>query len=619
MSAERRSLRYLILIPIILLALALNLHALESKSLWFDELGTLTAAGWGGSWLDAIRPALTVPTLPKPPLFFLVTHAFLMLGDRVFLLRLPAVLFATLTVPLTYVLGRTLFDERVGLLGALLLAIAPLQIRYAQEARMYSLLAFLSMLSLYLYWRAVRSGRYRWWLGFALVTVLNLYTHLFAFLVLGVLGLFALGRWARSTNSDPIREVLRRVKSLNKLRSPEPESGHSRARPQRPFPMGPFVVAVAVILVLYLPMAPFFARGLASDDGLGGADASGWDLPTVVAAVRLFSGGNYAGLVVHACLVAVAIVTLAVKRRDVVVLALLWVILPAALVLALPLGHSVLLRYFLFSLPMYLLLAACGLRRALRESVAWLGRLRYLAKRRVLTEAAVTTVLLAALAAISAPTVAAYYAETKQDWRDATWLVETRAKPGDVVFVPHVYQRMGVLFYAGQWADGPNLLTEENVQVLPADPAVAFPLADECGRWLVVPGRERFLPGGWLDTSIEPYHFLRPPIVLSPVHIPKDSELIGPIGYRDLAVMEVATSKPPFIQFVAGDASIANGSCTWLRWKVENVREIYLDGDGVVGYGERQVCPTTSTSYTLEVIHLDGSTTTKTIEIQVPE
>jgi hypothetical protein len=80
-------------------------HGLESP--WFgeqesvfDELGTLCAAAWRGSWLDAIRDPLILPGTPKPPLPFVIAHIFLALGDRVFLLRLPSALFATATVPL---------------------------------------------------------------------------------------------------------------------------------------------------------------------------------------------------------------------------------------------------------------------------------------------------------------------------------------------------------------------------------------------------------------------------------------------------------------------------------------------------------------------------------------
>jgi hypothetical protein len=73
----------------------------------------------------------------------------------------------------------------------------------------------------------------------------------------------------------------------------------------------------------------------------------------------------------------------------------------------------------------------------------------------------------------------------------------------------------------------------------------------------------------------------------------------------------------PIIRFWADDYDILQGDCTWLRWEVENVREIYLDGGGVVGYDKHQVCPTATTTYTLKVVHLDGTTTQSSITIGV--
>ena len=119
--------RQLLLLPVILLAWALYLHNLEAKSLWFDELGTLTCAAWDGTWADAMRRSLTDLALPKPPLYFLLTRLFLALGGRVLFLRLPAALWATLTIPLVYALAGRLLNgaagRGAGLLAALLLAL----------------------------------------------------------------------------------------------------------------------------------------------------------------------------------------------------------------------------------------------------------------------------------------------------------------------------------------------------------------------------------------------------------------------------------------------------------------------------------------------------------------
>jgi len=87
----------------------------------------------------------------------------------------------------------------------------------------------------------------------------------------------------------------------------------------------------------------------------------------------------------------------------------------------------------------------------------------------------------------------------------------------------------------------------------------------------------------------------------------------GVIYVDDLRCDEVGPPTPtptvglPDISFRADDYTITKGNCTWLRWDVENVREVYLDGEGVVGHDKRQVCPTNSTTYRLRIIRLDGT------------
>lgn len=597
---------YLLPVLITLLALSLYLYRLDSQSFWYDELGTLDGSGWKGTWLDAIRGPLSIARTAKPPLLYLITHLSLLLGEEPFILRLPIALLGTLTIPVVYALGRTLFagqtlvpgsrwmsSGRVGLLGALLLAVAPLQVRYAQELRTYALWVFLSMLSLYLFWQAIRSRAGTWWIALTLVTVLALYTMMFALLYLATLALFGLWLLARPT-----------------------------ARDQYPFRAWHLVASVAASVLAYVPMMPFLLKGLASSEGLAAEPAPNWDLAKYLSAVRLFSGGTDVGAIVCAGLLLVAVVALAVRGRTVLLLAILWMALPAGLLVVLPFGHGLWVRYFLCALPVYLLLVAYGL-LAVSE---WLGpRLvsrdraggeRAARLRGMVTVAAAAT-LAGALLVSSADSTSLYYAETKQNWRDATRLLCSLVEPGERVYVRTTYYQTGVLYYSGLVGEEPCPLTADEVKVLPADLDEAFPPGGDEARWLVVPAIRRFLPGEDVEREIQPDYYFQEPALFLPTWKPKERAIISPLTFRGVEVVRVLPVEQASIRFWTEEDEIDPGDCTLLRWEVDWVREVYLQGEGVVGHGESQVCPPATTRYELEVIHHDGTVTNHTVEIKV--
>lgn len=71
------------------------------------------------------------------------------------------------------------------------------------------------------------------------------------------------------------------------------------------------------------------------------------------------------------------------------------------------------------------------------------------------------------------------------------------------------------------------------------------------------------------------------------------------------------------ISFTASESEITAGECTTLKWSVENIKAVYFNGSGVTGSGERRVCPTSDTTYTLRVELLDGTVEEKSITIKV--
>jgi len=82
------------------------------------------------------------------PFYFLVMKAWLRFEDSEFWLRFFSALCFAFTMPVVYVIGRTVGGRRAGYYAVGLAATAPFLIRYAQEARMYAMLTFFCSLAL---------------------------------------------------------------------------------------------------------------------------------------------------------------------------------------------------------------------------------------------------------------------------------------------------------------------------------------------------------------------------------------------------------------------------------------------------------------------------------------
>ncbi len=74
---------------------------------------------------------------------------------------------------------------------------------------------------------------------------------------------------------------------------------------------------------------------------------------------------------------------------------------------------------------------------------------------------------------------------------------------------------------------------------------------------------------------------------------------------------------PPTINFWVDNGTINAGQCTTLHWDVQNVREVYLNDQGVAGQGAQQVCPGSTTTYTLRVVRNDGGQETRQVTVNV--
>lgn len=195
-------------LPLVLLLAALpRLWRLDGLSFWFDEAATLHyAQGWPWDiWGQDTHP----------PLYYTLIGGWRLLGESEYVLRLSSVLLSLGAVAAVHQAGVVMGGRLAGLLAALLLALSPFSMQYAQELRMYALLECTGALALLGLVRlladpAAAAGpfaavRWRWGL-YVLGSVLVLYSHNMGFLWPLVANLAVLLAWWR----QPARRRLAR-------------------------------------------------------------------------------------------------------------------------------------------------------------------------------------------------------------------------------------------------------------------------------------------------------------------------------------------------------------------------------------------------------------------------
>ena len=161
------------------LGAVLQLHAITAKSFWLDEGSSITMARL--DWFNFVR--ILWRREMNMVLYYLLLRGWLHLGDSVAWIRGLSVVFAVVAIPAIFLLGRKMLGTRFGLVSALLLSVNAFQVRYAQEARTYSLLVLLLIIANYFFISAIDSGRRRDWNWYIVASSLAIYAHFFAVLV----------------------------------------------------------------------------------------------------------------------------------------------------------------------------------------------------------------------------------------------------------------------------------------------------------------------------------------------------------------------------------------------------------------------------------------------------
>ncbi|HSE83877.1 MAG TPA: glycosyltransferase family 39 protein [Thermodesulfobacteriota bacterium] len=174
------------LVMILSVGLFLRIYHLGYESIWVDEGYSIIFAKLNLSQLIEVT-SKDVHT----PFYYVILHYWMNLfGDSEFSIRFPSFIFGFLAILMTYKVGSLIFDKSVGLLSSLILGLSVFHIHYSQDARMYSLMAFLSLASMYFFIRLIKERGFGVSVVYILSSTLLIYTHYFGIFIVAAQNIY---------------------------------------------------------------------------------------------------------------------------------------------------------------------------------------------------------------------------------------------------------------------------------------------------------------------------------------------------------------------------------------------------------------------------------------------
>lgn len=374
------------------LGASLRLFQLGGSSFWLDEaVSAMLARIDRHSFVSAM-----VHRQANMVLYYVLLRGWIRLGSSEFALRSLSVLAGVATIPAIYILGKQLFGARAGRIAALLLCVHAFHIRYSQEARSYSLLMLLAVLSSIFFLRSLEEPSRQNWAAYVVLSTLMVYAQVF-------------GGWVLVAQWSSLFLLL-----LGK-----------RSEFRRPIQGNQFLGSAVAICFLIAPLACYLLFVSDRSQLAWLARPSLQDLYKFC--LDITGNGGAMLLSAYVALVLAGLAHAVMRSRSEPdagdlwkhYFAVLWLVLPPVLLLVISLRWPVFEpRFLIVCVPPLLLLAADGLSQV---------------RSTVLFSAALMIVL-----ALSVAAVDSYYRGRSDnrftdDWRDATRYILSQGKAGDAV------------------------------------------------------------------------------------------------------------------------------------------------------------------------------------------
>jgi mannosyltransferase len=458
-------------VGVVILGAVISFISVGSASFSLDESVSTTLADT--SWHSFTQSVLHREA--NMSLYYVLLRLWAHLGHSEAVVRTFSVLVTVAALAVIMVVTRQLFGRRTAVIAGILLAVDPLVVMFAQNARGYALSLLLVSASSALFVTALRTPTRWWlWLAYALVSALAAYANFWAALV------------------------------------PLAHGASLAFFPRHTAPWRRLVLTALGLGVLLFPLALL----IHATDSAGVNWAAGSSAGKIFSKVRADIPHPVIDLAVVLGVALVVVIVAVVRRHPKaeglsrhwpLAFVTSWLVVPLAAVVLLSLAYKPLLvvRYLIICLPPFIILVAYGLAR-LKGTAA--------------------TTAVALLVVISGAGVGAFVSHgSSQDWRGAAASVAASARPGDGVVIFAPYTRIPFQWYIrrhpaaeaelhpafppGPWA-GDALRYDASFGV--STPDIAAAVTGDHRVWLVLsqqqlyPAELRALEGGLRSAGFVP-------------------------------------------------------------------------------------------------------------------
>lgn len=409
------------LMVLLLVGAVLRIYRLDS-GLWFDEIRTV---------ISSVRsPLLEIvthyPSNNDHLLYSVLAHLSIsVFGEQPWSLRLPAAVFGIASIPMLYLLGRTVTSRFDALMAAMMLTFSYHHIWFTQNARGYTALLFWVMLATFLLLQWYSRGSKSALVWYAIVAALGSYTHLtMVFVVMSHALVFV---WVFFV----------------------PRSGSNPGGPDWRHAATAFIAAGVLTIILYSPMLLDLQSFFSGTAGTETVETPFWALLAALRSLHVGLGGLFAVLV---AMTIFGIGVLGYLQRNRVALALFLLPGVVTLLVAVAMGRPVYPRFLFFLMGFVLLIVVEG-----ASTIGqWLARRRDVPVR-LRYGRMMAGLLSVGVVAVSIRSLPYGYAYPKQDYVQAMDYILENREAGDRVKVVGITSSFPFIeYYRQPWGQIDN-------------------------------------------------------------------------------------------------------------------------------------------------------------------